>query len=142
MERLIYSIVEIRDLCGGVVSYEIDNNYKAIAIVTKEDGDNAIRAIKKNGTFYKYEVKTTNTGRLCWTFYFEFAKKLPEPVKIEDAALYGHCPYCGSKSFVAMAKVPGSVFYYEDGYGEPDMICKHCHRIINGNDLLYERYCK
>lgn len=24
----------------------------------------------------------------------------------------------------------------------PDMICKHCHRIVNSNDLLYGRYNK
>lgn len=142
MERLIYSIVEVHDLYGNVVAYNASINYKGIAILSKEDGDKLISAIKKNGTFYKYNVNTTNTGKLCWTFYFEIAKKLPEPVKIEDKALYGHCPYCGSKTFVAVPRVPGSAFYYEGRSDEPDMICKHCRRILNGNDLLYGRYNK
>lgn len=138
MERLIYSIVEVRDLYGNVVAYNASINYKGIAILSKEDGDKLISAIKKNGTFYKYNVNTTNTGKLCWTFYFELAKKLPEPVKIEDETLYGHCPYCGSKTFVAVPRVPGSIFY-EDHYDEPDMLCKHCRRIVDENKLSYRR---
>lgn len=136
MERLIYSIVEVHDLYGNVVAYNVSINYKGIAIVTKEDGDKIISAIKKNGTFYKYNVNTTNTGKLCWTFYFEFDKVEEEKI----VAVYGHCPDCGSKTFIEVPRVPGTVF----DYGEPDLMCKKCHRIVNGNgnDLLYGRYNK
>ncbi|MCQ2544443.1 MAG: hypothetical protein MJ126_09800 [Lachnospiraceae bacterium] len=136
-EKLIYSIIEIRDLCGNVVSYEIDINHKAIAIVSKEDGENAIRAIKKNGKFYNYEVRTTSTGRLYWTFYFEIGNKLPEPVESKDdvkGTRYGHCRCCGGKTFVTIPRVPGSIFYEE---GELDMMCKSCGRIITCNDIVY-----
>lgn len=138
MKKLIYSIEEERNYGGEVVGYIIANNYKGIARVSKEEGDNAIRAIKKNESFYKYEVNTTNTGKLCWTFYFEIGSKLPDPVDFNDKPIYGHCPYCGSKTFVDVFSVPGSLFY-EDNYDKPVMLCKHCRRIMDKNNLVYRR---
>lgn len=135
MERLIYSIVEVSDLCGDVKAYNISINYKGIAIVSKEEGDKIIRAIKFNDSFYKYSVNTTNTGKRCWTFYFEFDNKLPDAEE-KNVAVYGHCPYCGSKSFIAVPRVPGTVF----DYGEPDLLCKQCRKIVDGNDMIYGRY--
>lgn len=137
-EKLNYSIVEVRDFCGDVVAYDININYKGVAIVSKEAGVEAISAIKKNGKFYNYDVRTTHTGELCWTFYFEIGNKLPEEEE-KNVAVYGHCPYCGSKTFVAVPRVPGSVFH-DDYYGEPDLMCKNCRKIVDGNDMIDGRY--
>ena len=133
-EKLIYSIVEERNYGGVVVGYNLANNYKGIGRVSKEEGDEILRAIKKNGTFHKYDVNTTNNGKLCWTFYFEFAKKLPEPEE-KKVAVYGHCRYCGSRTFVEVPRVPGTIF----DYGDPDLMCKTCGRIIVESELIYER---
>lgn len=136
-EKLIYCIEEERNYGGDVTGYIIADGYKVLARVSKEEGDEAIRAIKKNGKYYNYEVRTTNTGTLCWTFYFEIENKLPEPEE-KNVAVYGHCPYCGSKSFIAVPRVPGTVF----DYGEPDLMCKQCRKIVDGNDMIYGRYSK
>lgn len=133
-EKLIYSIEEIRNYGGEVISYTIANNYKAVARVSKEEGDNAISAIKKYGRFYDYEVNVINTDCLCWTFYFEIGNDLPEPEK-KCLAVYGHCRYCGSGTFVEVPRVPGTIF----DYGDPDLMCKTCGRIIVESELIYER---
>ena len=131
---LVYSIKEERSYGGEVISYSIGNNYKSIARVSKKEGDEIITAIKKNGTFYDYEVNVTNGDCLCWIFYFEIGE-LPEPEE-KKVVVYGHCRYCGGKTFVDVPRDPYSMIDYE---GLSDMMCKSCGRIIVESDLVYGR---
>lgn len=114
---------------------EMEVMYGETAPITEKTIDNMFLA---NGIplthIARGNAKTTSTGRLYWTFYFEIGNNLPEPEE-KCLAVYGHCRYCGSRTFVEVPRVPATIFEY----GDPDLMCKTCGRIIVESELIYER---
>lgn len=136
MKKLIYIIEEICDYCGKVVGYSLADSFKPLGTVSKEEGEALIKTIESYHNYYKCDEYTTNTGSFCWMYYFDIETK--ETVEEKNVAVYGHCRYCGSRTFVEVPRVPGTIF----DYGDPDLMCKSCGRIIVEDELIYGRYNK
>lgn len=137
-EKLNYAIEEICDYCRRVVGYSLlcatTDCFYTLAKVDKEEGEALIKTIESYHNYYDYYEYTTNFGCLCRVYYFDVEAKERVEEK-RDVAVYGHCRYCGGRTFVEVPRVPGTIF----DYGDPDLMCKTCGRIIVESELIYER---
>ena len=101
--------------------------------ISKEEGESLIKTIESYHKYYDYYEYTTNFGCLCRVYYFDIEEEIKK--KEVYVGVNGCCPHCGSDTFVEVPRVPGTVF----DYGEPELMCKECHKIVDENDFIYER---